>query len=80
MTTEVLQQKMTRYLQGQSEPAETRQIQNWLSCTGDTKPGLTPEEKSLLEMEILAEVQAYTAYPLLHPKPQPWWKKISAFF
>ena len=80
MTTQVLQQKMTRYLHGQSQPAETRQIQNWLSVTSDDKPELTPEEKSILEMEILAEVQAYTAYPLFHPKAEPWWKKLTAFF
>jgi hypothetical protein len=80
MTTEVLKKKTTRYLQGRSLPAETRQIQTWLSCTDENKAELSAEEKAVLESEILAEIQAYTAYPLFHPKPEPWWKKITAIF
>ena len=74
MKTELLHQKLERYVTGKSMPAETRQIQTWLSCTTpDTQ--LTPEEKSILELEILHELQAYTAYPLFYPK-EPWWKKL----
>ena len=81
MTSEVLKKKTTRYLQGRSMPAETRQIQNWLSCLEDVKPGAGEEEKAIIEAEILAEIQAYTAYPLFFPrKTQPWWKKITAVF
>ena len=80
MTTEVLKKKTTRYLQGNAKPAEMRQIQNWLSCTEQNKAAMTEEEKAILESEILAEIQAYTAYPLFHPKPQPWWKKVTAVF
>jgi hypothetical protein len=80
MTTEVLKKKTTRYLQGSAQPAEMRQIQNWLSCTDQNKAAMNEEEKAILESEILAEIQAYTAYPLFHPKPQPWWKKITAVF
>lgn len=80
MKTEILQQKLQRYISGQASPAESRQIQNWLSCTANHQ-GLKPEEKSQLEMEILLEIQAYTAYPLYRPqKDGSWWKKISAMF
>ena len=80
MKSEILQRKLERYLNGQSLPAEARQIQTWLSCTSPEKE-LTPEEKSLLEMEILQEIQAYTAYPLFFPKKEkPWWQKITALF
>jgi hypothetical protein len=80
MTTEVLKKKTTRYLQGRAMPAETRQIQTWLSCTDQNKAALTAEEKAMLESEILAEIQAYTAYPLFHPRPEPWWKRVTAIF
>lgn len=80
MKTEILHQKLQRYIKGQATPAETRQIQNWLSCTAH-KESLDPEEKSQLEMEILTEIQAYTAYPLYRPaKENAWWKKITAMF
>ncbi|HEX7906427.1 MAG TPA: hypothetical protein VF487_21280 [Chitinophagaceae bacterium] len=80
MTTEVLNKKTTRYLQGRAMPAETRQIQTWLSCTDNSKRELKEEEKLAIESEILAEIQAYTAYPLFYPRPEPWWKRITAFF
>ena len=79
MTTEILKKKTDRYLNGESMPAETKQIQNWLSCT-DNNINLTEEEKQLIEQEILAQIQAYTAYPLFFPKEEPWWKKITAIF
>ena len=80
MKTEILHNKLERYLAGKSMPAETRQIQTWLSCT-TTATQLTPEEKSLLELEILQEIQAYTAYPLFFPRRErPWWLKIAALF
>jgi len=80
MTTEVLKKKTTRYLQGRAMPAETRQIQTWLSCTESSKTEVKEEEKLAVESEVLAEIQAYTAYPLFYPRPEPWWKKITAFF
>ncbi len=80
MTTETLHKKISRYLQRRALPAETRQIQNWLSCTGNTKPLITAEEMADIKCEILAEIQAHTAYPLFHPKPAPWWKKFTAIF
>jgi len=80
MKPEILHNKLERYLAGKSMPAETRQIQTWLSCT-ETDAQLSPEEKSLLELEILHEIQAYTAYPLFYPKKkQSWVQKIAAFF
>jgi hypothetical protein len=76
MKTETLQRKLERYINGESMPAETRQIQSWLSCT-TTDIHLTPEQKSQLELEILAEIQAETAYPLFYPKKEkPWWQKM----
>lgn len=80
MKSEILHHKLERYVNGESMPAETRQIQTWLSCTSK-EAQLTPEERSLLELEILQEIQAYTAYPLFFPKRgKPWWQKIAAIF
>lgn len=80
MKTEILQKKLQRYLNGQSSPAETRQIQTWLSCT-DAENNLTPAERSELEMDILNEIKQYTAYPLFYPKKQkPWWQRIATMF
>ena len=80
MKSEILHRKLERYVNGQSIPSETSQIQTWLSCTASEEK-LTPEEKSLLELEILQEIQAYTAYPLFFPKKdKPWWQKITALF
>ena len=76
MTTEILKNKTSRYLKGEAMPAETRQIQNWLSCTQEIKKADDEEIKNAIENEIMAEVQAYTAYPLFFPKPQAWWRKF----
>lgn len=76
MKSEILHSKLERYINGQSMPAETRQVQAWLSCT-NTDKALTAEERSLLELEILQEIQAYTAYPLFFPKKdKTWWQKL----
>ena len=80
MTTEALHKKTERYLCGVSKPAETRQIQNWLSCTSDKENVASADDRTIIENKILAEVQAYTAYPLFFAKPEPWWKKIISFF
>ena len=80
MTIETLQKKTARYLKGESTPAEIRQIQNWLSVTNNTSKNLSVAEKQQIEQEILAEIQAYTAYPLFYPKPEPFWRKITASF
>ena len=80
MKSEILHDKLERYVNGKSLPAETRQIQTWLSCT-TSDAQLTPEERSLMELEILHEIQAYTAYPLFYPKKEkPWWQKIAGLF
>jgi hypothetical protein len=81
MKTNILQRKLERYINGEATPAETRQIQTWLSCTAQEHQ-LTPEEKSALEMEILHEVKAFTAYPVFFPKKEKtaWWQKITALF
>ena len=80
MTTELLRQKTGRYLCGLSVPAEKKQIQTWLSSTGDHKPTVSTEEREMIEDEIVAQVQAYVASTLIYLKPEPWWKKITAFF
>ena len=81
MKTEILHRKLERYLNGESMPAETRQIQTWLSCTSSEAP-LSLTEKQQLEQEILQEIQADTAYPLFYPKREEkaWWHKITAMF
>jgi hypothetical protein len=80
MKPEILHRKLERYITGKSMPAETKQIQTWLSCTSPDQP-LTPEQKSLLELEILQELQAHTAYPLFYPKKKKsWLQKIAALF
>jgi len=80
MTIETLKKKTARYLKGESAPAETRQIQNWLSCTNNISRKFSEAEKQQIEGEILAEIQAYTAYPLFYPKSEPFWKKFTASF
>jgi len=80
MTTEVLRKKTGRYLCGLSMPAEKKQMQNWLSCTGDNKPAVSTKERELIEDEIVAQVQAYVASSLFFPKQEPWWRKITASF
>ncbi len=79
MTTELLRQKTGRYICGLSAPSEKRQIQTWLSCTGD-KQQASQEEREAIENEIVAQVQAYVVSTLFEPKPESWWKKITAFF
>jgi hypothetical protein len=79
MTTEVLREKTSRYLCGQSILAEKMQIQTWLSCTPGKKT-ISPEERELIENEIVGQVNAYATSTLFIPKPEPWWKKITAAF
>lgn len=80
MKTEILHKKLERYVNGEAMPAETRQIQAWLSCT-TTEYEMAAAEKMQLEQDILKEIQAETAYPLFYPKKEkPWWQKITAMF
>lgn len=80
MKTEILQRKLSRYLDGHSMPAEINQVQMWLSIVDKSELNLTEEEKINFEIEILNEIKAYTAYPLLFPKSKPWWQKITTLF
>jgi hypothetical protein len=80
MTTETLKKRTTRYLQGKAMPAETRQIQTWLSCTDNKTDGLNAEERAQIENEILVEIQARTGYAMNQPKSNAWWKKFTAMF
>ena len=80
MKTEVLQRKLSRYLDGRSMPAEVSQVRTWLSIVDKSELQLSEEETTALENEILDEIRAYTAYPLLFPKTQPWWQKITGLF
>jgi hypothetical protein len=80
MKTETLHNKLERYLNGVALPAETRQIQTWLSCT-DAEEQMNDEEKLKLENEILGDIRTHTSYPLFYPKKEePWWQKITALF
>jgi hypothetical protein len=80
MKTEILQKKLSRYLDGHSMPAEVNQVQTWLSIVDKSELQLSDEEKVSFENEILDEIRAYTAYPLLFPKSKPWWQKITMLF
>jgi hypothetical protein len=80
MTTEILKEKTDRYLCGQSVAAETNEIQSWLSCTPDKKTEVSEEERSIIEDEIIAQVQAYAASSVFRPKAKSSWKKITVFF
>ena len=81
MTTEVLRQKTGRYICGMSVPAEKRQIQTWLSNTGQNKTVVSDDERQVIEDEIVFQVKAYAESTLFIPhKPEPWWKKITALF
>lgn len=76
MNTEILHKKLVRYVNGVAMPAESKQIQNWLSVVDKTSHQISNTDKEKIRSEILAEIQAYTAYPLFFPKPKPWWQKI----
>jgi len=80
MTTELLRKKTGRYLTGLSAPAEKRQIQTWLSVTGENKPVLSLTEREIIEFEIVTQIQAYVDSTIFLPKKELWWKKITAFF
>ncbi|MBS1577358.1 MAG: hypothetical protein JST09_18825 [Bacteroidetes bacterium] len=80
MKTEVLHQKLSRYLDGHSMPAEISQVQSWLSIVDKSELQLSEEEKMIIENEILDEIKAQTDYPALFPKSKPWWQKITALF
>ncbi|MET0636840.1 MAG: hypothetical protein ABWZ25_12495 [Chitinophagaceae bacterium] len=81
MKSEILHKKFERYLNGESKPAETRQIQTWLSVTSD-EPQLSQEEKDQLGADILNEIRESTAYTLFYPRDEKaWWQKaVAAFF
>ena len=80
MTTEILKKKTARYLCGESVPAETKQIQSWLSCTDKKQEVVATEDRAEIENEIVGQVQAYVISSMFVAEPEPWWKKITAFF
>ena len=80
MKTEILHKKLSRYLDGQSMPAEANQIQNWLSIVDKKNLGMSEEDKAILENEILKDIREYTAYPLFFPPKKSIWQKISELF
>jgi len=80
MKTEILHRKLERYVNGEALPAETRQIQTWLSCT-TSESELSTAQKLQVEQDILKEIREETAYPLFYPKKEKaWWQKITAMF
>jgi hypothetical protein len=80
MKTEILHQKLSRYLDGHSMPAEVSQVQAWLSIVDKSELHLSEEEKIAMENEILDEIKAQTDYPALFQKSKPWWQKITTLF
>ncbi len=59
MRTAVLRNKLERYLEGNANPAEIRQVQTWLSCTA-ADINITAKEKQQLEKEIRKEIHEHT--------------------
>ena len=80
MKTEILHRKLSRYLDGQSMPAEANQIQNWLSIVDKSNLRMSEENKAILEHEILTDIRNYTAYPLLFPPAKSIWQKLAEIF
>ena len=82
MKTEILHKKLERYVNGESQPAEIRQIQTWLSVPHEEEQKMTEEEKNQLGADILSEIKEATAYPLFYPRDEKqWWQKaVAAFF
>jgi hypothetical protein len=80
MTTEVFRKKTGRYLCGMSLPAERNQIQYWLSCTQHAKPQVSPEQRQIVENEIVSQVHAYALSSSLKPQKEKWWQQITAVF
>lgn len=55
MRFEILQSKFERYLRGNANPAEIRQIQTWLSCIPENKP-IPFNVREKLKKEIMNEI------------------------
>lgn len=72
--------KLVRYVSNDTSLAENRRTPNWTSG-GTLNTYLSCQEKEQLQDEMLEEIQAHTAYPLLFPKKEsPWWQRIAAMF
>ncbi|MGC4038131.1 MAG: hypothetical protein QM764_19370 [Chitinophagaceae bacterium] len=80
MKTEILQQKLIRYLDGQSMPSEVNQVQSWLSIVDKSELHISEEDKVILEKELLDEIKAQTYMPSASSKSKPWWQKLTASF
>ncbi|MBN8781794.1 MAG: hypothetical protein ABS85_14255 [Sphingobacteriales bacterium SCN 48-20] len=80
MKKEILHKKLSRYLEGEAKPAETRQIQNWLALVDKTTTVASEQEKHQIGEEILNEIKAETAYPLLYPQQKSWWDQLTDRF
>ena len=80
MKTEILHQKLTRYLDGHSMPAEANQIQNWLSIVDKSGFTITEENKTILENEILNELRQQTIYLSQPPSAPSLWQRITNIF
>jgi len=80
METAILKQKLERFVQGNANPAEIKQIDAWFSNGNYQKLHLSEKERRDLHNNILYDVQCYTAYPLFYPKKNDYLKKsIFAF-
>jgi hypothetical protein len=75
MQTEIIKNKLERFLEGKANPAEVKQIDAWLSSGNYTKLHLTEKERKDLHDYILYDVQCYTAYPLFYPKKNEYFKR-----
>ena len=80
MKTEILHQKLSRYLDGQAMPAGASQIQSWLSIVDKSGLNISEESKAILENEILKDIQVSTGYLSLSSSTQSLWQRITGIF
>lgn len=59
MSSQILQSKLERYINGEAEPSETRQIQNWLSCTAKDID-IRPKDRRRMRKKIMKEILVNT--------------------
>ncbi|MEI9946030.1 MAG: hypothetical protein WDN26_17640 [Chitinophagaceae bacterium] len=57
MRSQMLKNKFERYVNGEADPAEIRQIQSWLSCTS-RDIYISPREKQRLERKIMRQIRS----------------------
>jgi len=79
MKLNILEKKLSRYMQGTATIAEIKQVEAWLSTPHTGHSFINEKKKEKLRQRILFEVQYYTDYPLSYPqKSETSLKKVIA--